>query len=58
MPVLSVMKPKIRGSIAPPTIDITIKLLAISVSDPKFFMPSENIVGNMIDIKKQIPINA
>ena len=35
---------------------ITIKLLPYSVSLPRPLIPSEKIVGNIIDMKKAIPI--
>ena len=50
--------PNPNGNIAPPTIDITIREDAILVSLPKSAIPSEKIVGNIIDIKKATPISA
>ncbi|MNT86515.1 hypothetical protein D3C72_2268100 [compost metagenome] len=50
------MYPITGGNIAPPTIDMMIRLLPSLVSLPRSLMPREKIVGNMIDIKKAIPI--
>ena len=56
--VLSEIRPRTGGKGAPPTIAIMIRLDPIFVSWPRPFIPSANMVGNMIDIKKPIPINA
>ena len=56
--VASDIKPNIGGKKAPPTIDITINDEPSFVSLPKPAMPNENMVGNMIDIKKETPIKA
>src|SRR5690606_18977250 len=46
------------GMIAPPTIDIIIKLEADLVSDSVSRIPIAKIVGNIIDIKKVVPTKA
>ena len=56
--VASDIRPNTGGKNAPPTIDITINDEPSFVSLPKPAIPSENMVGNMIDIKKATPINA
>jgi hypothetical protein len=47
-----------RGQIAPPTIDIMIKMEADFVSASRPFIPKAKMGGNMIDIKHVIPIIA
>ena len=56
--VLSDINPSKGGKIAPPTIDMIIRLEAAFVSDPRSFIPKAKIVGNIIDMKKAIPIIA
>lgn len=53
--VLSAINPITGGKTAPPTIDITIKDEAFFVFGPRSLIPSANMVGNMIDIKKNTP---
>ena len=55
MLVLSAINPIKGGKTAPPTIDITIKDEAFFVFAPKSLIPSANIVGNIIDMKKNTP---
>lgn len=53
-PILSIIPPMMTGKMAPPMIAMTINEEAGFVSSFKPSMPSENIVGNMIDIKIQV----
>src|SRR5450432_3005647 len=46
------------GTIAPPTIDMIRNDAAFLVFAPRFLTPSAKMVGNMIDIKKEIEISA
>ena len=55
---LSDINPMTGGTTAPPTIDIIISEEAFFVCSPRFLTPSANIVGNIMDIKKNTPINA
>jgi hypothetical protein len=52
---LSAIQPISGGKIAPPTIAITIKEDAFFVLGPRSLIPNANMVGNMIDIKKNTP---
>ena len=52
---LSAINPITGGKTAPPTIDITMKEDAFFVFGPRSLIPKANIVGNMIDIKKNTP---
>ena len=56
--VLSAIYPSIGGKIAPPTIDMIIKLDPDFVSIPRSCIPKAKMVGNIIDIKKEMPITA
>ncbi len=56
--VTSLILPRITGKIAPPTIDMMIRLLPNFASGPRSLIPSAKMVGNLIVIKKAIPITA
>ena len=56
--VLSDINPSKGGKIAPPTIDMMMRLEPAFVSGPRSFMPNAKMVGNIIDIKNAIPITA
>jgi hypothetical protein len=56
MPYISAIFPIIYGEIAPPITDIITIGLAFHDFSPKFFIESEKIVGNIIDMKKNVPI--
>ena len=56
--VKSETKPNAKGRIAPPTIAMTIKDEPVLVWTPRPVIPSEKIVGNIIDIKNDTPMSA
>ena len=57
--VLTLNKEAVKGGmIAPPTIDIMIKEEASFFPSPKPLQDKAKMVGNIIDMKKHIPIKA
>lgn len=53
MEEMSAIHPMKIGNMAPPTMDMTRNDEALLVCSPISFIPSEKMVGNMMDIKKK-----